>query len=636
MKHFLVILLMSMTVHLSYGQCAPCTAGPAACPIAGGLCNKSDTGMANQPYQSTIRFYLPTILRDPTLLAQCSGCSYIKLRNVKITGLTNLPSGITNYNFDKVLAPYKGYYDVEAGDTLGCVSICGTPIAAGVYVISVNLLADVTAVGTPIGNVDQNNNSLTYTDTMYILPDTSGSVASFTFGGIRESCDSVKACFDATFVAPSPNITRYNWNFGNGTTSTIKNPGCVTYKQPGTYDVTLQTVFYDYYIKKFHINNMTNSGSWRGDIEELLSGDPDTYTIIGALGVNTRANPVDASTNFDLAIPAAQSVLPAGTTSLSFELWDKDNGPPVGSQDDFLGTYNININSFPFLPYDVNFSGSNSQGYITIDTVRSTVITDTLKIVIKAKPVKPLIEASVDTICFGDSIRLVATPYCATCTYSWTRDDTVSVFGMTDSAFYTTFSGRYKANVIDNFTGCTNTGDSSKAVYFAEKPDDYYAVAYYSPTNVVFVNPSLGTTFKARWFKDGLEITGQTGKQIPFLGDGLYEVQVYNPIFEGCSSMSDTVRISTVGIANELANSYNLNLYPNPTKGSVHLSLQIDVEKIEIQVLDMTGRVVYISSESISLQRLEKDINLDFVNKGVYTVLISANGNKISKKLVVQ
>jgi hypothetical protein len=79
--------------------------------------------------------------------------------------------------------------------------------------------------------------------------------------------------------------------------------------------------------------------------------------------------------------------------------------------------------------------------------------------------------------------------------------------------------GVYKANVIDNFTGCTNIGDSTKAIYFAETPNNYYALSYYSPTNVMFLNPSLGATLKARWFKDGLEITGQSGKQIPFLGD---------------------------------------------------------------------------------------------------------------------
>lgn len=635
MKQIFTILLMAMYVQFAYSQCAPCTAGLTACPVAGGLCNKSDTGMANQPYQSVIRFYLPSILRDPSLLAQCSGCSYIKLRKVKITGLTNLPSGITNYNFDKVLAPYKGYYNVEAGDTLGCVSICGTPIAAGRYIISVNLLADVTAVGTPIGNVDQNNNSLTYTDTLYILPDTSGSVASFTFGGIRESCDSVRACFNATLAAPSPNITRYNWNFGNGTTSTALNPGCVTYNQPSTSNVVLKTSFYDYYIKKFHINNMTNSGSWRGDIEELLSGDPDTYTIIGALGVNTRANPVDASTNFDLAIPAAQSVLPAGTTNLSFELWDKDNGPPVGSADDFLGTYNINISAFPFLPFDVNFSGSNSQGYITIDTVRSTLITDTLKILIKPKPIKPIILASQDTTCVGDSIRLVATPFCATCTYSWTKNDTVAVFGVTDSTFYTSAAGSYKANVVDNTTGCSNIGDSAKVIAFVNAAPPFINVSYFSPRAVVFCNPGVGPGFTARWFKDGLEITGQTGTQVPYLGDGVYQVEIYNTIFPSCSNFSDTVTISTVGIKDEILNSYLLNVYPNPTKGKIHLSLQTIAENVKVEFIDMTGRAVHNFDAPIVNEKLEKDIDVSALSKGIYTLIISAEGNRITKKIVV-
>jgi hypothetical protein len=172
MKQIFLIILTTMTVHFGYSQCGTCTIGFSGCPAGGGLCNKPDTATVGQAYNSKVRFYLPKILNDPTLLAQCSGCTSIKLRKVKIASITGLPPGITDYNFDKSQLPaWKGYYDISTNnDTLGCVSICGTPIASGIYKIAVNVLADVTAIGTPIGNVDQDNNNIVFYDTIIVNP----------------------------------------------------------------------------------------------------------------------------------------------------------------------------------------------------------------------------------------------------------------------------------------------------------------------------------------------------------------------------------------------------------------------------------------------------------------------------------
>jgi hypothetical protein len=636
MKHIFSILLSFASIHYGYSQCSTCTIGFSGCPSGGGLCNKPDTGMANQPYQTIIRFYLPKRLNDPTLLAQCSGCSYIQLDRVKIAGITGLPTGVSNYVFNQTQAPWRGFYNVANNDTLGCVSICGTPIAAGTYILRVNVEADVVAIGTPIGNVNPGPQNLTFSDTLIILPDTSGAVSSFTFGGVRESCDSVRLNLDAILSALPPNPTRYFWDFGNSTTGNMKTPGFKTYNSPGTYNVSLKTVYYDYKISRLQINNMSNPTScWRGDVEELLTGDPDVYVKISSLGVNTRGNSVSGTTNLNIPIPAAQSIIPQGTTSLSFELWDEDNGPPLGSPDDNMGTYTIALNAFPFFPFDVNFSGSCASGYVRIDTVRSTVIDDTLKVNVKGRPTPPIVIASSDTVCSGDSIRLSASPYCADCTYEWVKDDTTIVFGATDSVLYTKETGAYKLNVLDNITGCSNTGLVNTNVAIVQSPPSFIGVAYFSPTQRVFANPGVQPGFRARWYKDGLEIPGQTGTQIPYLGDGVYQVEIFNIQFPACISSSDTVRISTVGIENESLNSYKLDVFPNPTNSSLNVSLYILANQVEINILDMTGKSVYSEKFDISNEKLEQKIDVSNFAKGVYTLRITSNGQRINRKVVV-
>lgn len=636
MRNFLLSIFLLCAAQYSFAQCASCTIGYNGCKPEGGLCNKPDTGMANHPYSTVIRFFLPKKLTDPTTIASCSGCSYVKLNRVKITALTGLPAGANQFTFNHTQAPWIGYYDVVNNDTLGCVSICGTPLAAGIYKIQVSLQADVVAIGTPIGDVDPGPQSLSYTDTMVILPDTSGAVSSFTYGGVKEDCDSVVLNLNAILTASTPNPTRYFWDLGNGQKSTSKTPGVVKFSQPGTYKVALKTVYYSYFISQFHINNMTNAGScWRGDIEELATGDPEVYTKIGALGVNTRGNSVSNTSNFNLPVPLAQSVLPDGTTSFSFELWDEDNGPPFGSADDNMGTYNINVNAFPFLPYDVNYSGNCAQGYIRLDTIPTTVIVDTLVVTIKGRPTKPFAYADKDSVCNGDSIRLIATPYCADCTYEWYRNDTVYLVGATDSFYYAKLPGTYKLRVTNTVTGCNNVSDSSKRVYFGATPTLAPIVAYYSPTAQVFLNPGISSNFKARWYKDGLEISGQTGSTIPYVGDGDYMAVIYNPGFPFCNISTAVTNVSTVGIDdNSLLQ--GLSIHPNPSTGKFTIALQTLAPQANLFVNDMVGRTVYSSVVSTQNNAVEKIIDLSESAKGVYMLNVEIEGKRVVRKLVVE
>src|SRR5690606_2507721 len=120
---------------------------------------------AGQNYNEVISFYMPSTLTDPTTLGQCGGCSSVTLRHIDIVGIQGLPPGM------QWTASDNGSYDVAGGAHVGCVTFCDTPVAPGIYYITVNLLADVTANGIPvIGSIQANDQAQQYRDTIEIFP----------------------------------------------------------------------------------------------------------------------------------------------------------------------------------------------------------------------------------------------------------------------------------------------------------------------------------------------------------------------------------------------------------------------------------------------------------------------------------
>jgi hypothetical protein len=79
-----------------------------------------------------------------------------------------------------------------------------------------------------------------------------------------------------------------------------------------------------------------------------------------------------------------------------------------------------------------------------------------------------------------------------------------------------------------------------------------------------------------------------------------------------------------------------VSIYPNPAKGFV--SIEVDEEKFEsgeIQLLDMTGKIVL--NKQIELQQGKNNHSLDLQNiaQGVYSIAIIASNRKWTGKLVI-
>lgn len=116
--------------------------------------------------------------------------------------------------------------------------------------------------------------------------------------------------------------------------------------------------------------------------------------------------------------------------------------------------------------------------------------------------------------------------------------------------------------------------------------------------------------------------------------NGTYMVTL--TVTDKCGNTDDTTIAVVVGGISIIENLYNaeVSLYPNPTNGVFKVNVSNGSSDYEVQVHDLSGRLIYRKA-ALSLQ---EEHTLDIGNKaaGVYTVKIIGQGLNISRRLMVK
>lgn len=615
MKHFfsaLVIILFAFAVR---AQCPGCV--PVDCSAqnpAGGLCDTVVTGMANHPLDQQISFFMPKQVYT-TLLP---GGGYVQLDRIQVTGIVGLPLGL---NWETNHSPSNEYYPQQGGDSLGCARLCGTPLQSGTFPLTVYLLADVTAP--VVGQVK--NQSQTYTNaTVIILPDTSGGVSSFSITpNTSTSCDPLTLAFEAR-IDGAPNPTTYAWDFGNGNTATGKNPGSQTYSSQGSYPVTLETSIYNFVITQVRVFDVNNN--YVGDIEELTAlQNPDLYFTIPVLGYQSSSGTDSRSANWQ----NLQVEIPQGTTEIEMRIWDDDNGPPFGSQDDSLARVKINVASGTFLWDDDN--GTVTNGIIVFDTMLGNYFNETLDVTIAPYSTADLITVPSDSVCEGDTIVLSLTGS-DVFQYNWFKD---SVFlGSATDTFISldtsVASGTYWAEVL-NSVGC-KTVSAPRSLLVDPLPP--VPVFYFNPPNNLLYTINGGGVATYEWFLNGTLIPGANRAQYTAKDTGYYTVQYTN--YVGCSEISAPYHVTVVTALTELDNALQAVVFPNPTTGRFMVQLQMDKSAdVEIVFTDNVGREIYHATQSAHPPVFAKEFDFGNLPAGIYFLRAQSDKGQVTKKILL-
>jgi len=102
--------------------------------------------------------------------------------------------------------------------------------------------------------------------------------------------------------------------------------------------------------------------------------------------------------------------------------------------------------------------------------------------------------------------------------------------------------------------------------------------------------------------------------------------------------VSDRVEVQAVVIGvDELTSVSEMNVYPNPANDVINLSFNgIESSKMNISLIDQTGRVVREEQFNFSTGLNNHSLNINNVASGVYELQLNVAGKSVSRKVVVE
>lgn len=599
MAKFLLFFAFLLTALVSHAQCPGCIVNTActATPTAPALCPETlPDAIQGEPYEIDVTFFMPQQFTDPG-----SGFD-VTLASITIATIGGLPPGLsaTTNEADNV-------YDITSDPLTqrGCVKICGIPTAIGFYTISVNIIASVSS---PISTEAPQS----FTLPLAVIPGGSGN-AGFTLTP-NSGCDSLNVQFQALITSPSQPVT-YQWDFGNGQTSTAFTPDSQFYAVPDTYYVSLQTELLNYVVTG--VSYTSTGDNWCGDVEEPslpfvgCTGSPDIYYELTNGGATFSGPTIDNNNNYS----QADASITLTETALSIAFWDED----VVSQNDALGTAVVQFNAPGVYP----FNTGAGFGSVTIGTAVGISFVHNDTIVVHPSPIAPSIQVSNNSVCEGDSIVLLL-PDAAF--YQWFQNGEELLSANNDSLVVYE-SGSWSAEIRSE-AGCLAVSDTiqTNIINFPEQP-----VVFVNPVNnSFFFNPGSG--FDWIWLFEGDTIDG-TQNMASFFPQEIGNYSVVVSADPACPLYSETEYFTNLGL--DANRDYNFKVYPQPFQNGM-LTIEsdwINSGDVQMELYDLTGRLAY---QGIT-PAIQGKVSLQLNNQapGMYIIKIQQAEKQSTQRLII-
>ena len=236
----------------------------------------------------------------------------------------------------------------------------------------------------------------------------------------------------------------------------------------------------------------------------------------------------------------------------------------------------------------------------------------------------PSVSISADAleVCPGDQVTFTATPAAggAAPSYQWMMNGTV-VGG--NASNYTTPALLVNATVqcaITSSEACApSTAVSGNTITITLVPAP--APVASSAGALLSASPVPNATYQ--WYIEGNLIPGATEQEYDATQNGNYTVVA---TVENCVSQpSNVVQFISTDIAGT-SSTLGLFVFPNPTEGLLTIRTERPIERIE--VWNALGALVLTSKERI--------LDLTAVAPGIYTVAVTAGGDRMMQRIVLQ
>ena len=258
--------------------------------------------------------------------------------------------------------------------------------------------------------------------------------------------------------------------------------------------------------------------------------------------------------------------------------------------------------------------------------------TATVTVTTSNPPAKAAITANPnDSVCAGTQVILRPGGFGGGGnTYQWndgktTRSDTTNI---NSSGWYTV--------AVTNTAGCTTNDSIMMTLLPGVNANFGYTI---SGRTVTFTDSTVGATSWSWTFGDGNSSINQN----PITTYGSSKDTFYVTLVatgsgsSGCNTGSITKQIilGTVGVNNLSSNSFNMNLYPNPTTDAAYLNFKLDAVSADLKVMNTVGQTVlaktiYPKSNAV----FNEKISIENLSAGVYLIQVNASKGSASVKLI--
>lgn len=479
-----------------------------------------------------------------------------------------------------------------------------------------------------------------------------------------------------TFTNTSVNATNYYWDFDDGNSSvavnevhtyatdgtyevtltennncgadtftvdiTVSTPPCVPNAATGNagvfphpdsipcierlvpYDYTMQTENFDTFsfdIQGFAANayvlwtridsveNFPCGISWESDKMQYAPGETGCIRVSGTSREITGQYPVKIymTMRLDIDVPVL-----GGEQEFSGELNDL-----VRQLEDIAGPLGYD---FKYMSRVINAGDSCPARDTTEAGVSSGDVCPPLGVVIEGNP----------TICSGQPTTLTAVAQYETGTPAFVWSDNSTAADLTVSS-----TGTYSVTVTDQ------TGTASESVTVGTGTPPAAGFTAVASTGIVTVNNTSTGGGTYLWnFGDPASGSSNTSTQASplhtYTANGTYTITLTLTNNCGTDTHTQTVTITGVFITS-VEYDLTFDMFPNPSNGTVALQFSSEHTKevYELNIYDLTGKNMYRERITSVAGTVQKQLDLNALAKGVYTLRLSSEKGFGMKKLIL-
>ncbi|MDA3944038.1 MAG: PKD domain-containing protein [Bacteroidetes bacterium] len=466
-------------------------------------------------------------------------------------------------------------------------------------------------------------------------------------------------------TTPAKDIISWQWNFGDGSTSTLQNP-THTYMQAGVYTVTLTVdngTTSDSQTKTDYINvtGSAGTGSLTGMVTDALTGDPVEGAEVSVAGLSDIT---DAEGNYLI------DNVPIGTLSANF------NANPTSGQSPLLVNFfdqsTENSSTVTCSKTDYNTYSNNQviipqDGTLTLNiSLSPTLATGQMRFVLNwgADPRDldshlntPEIEGNTYHIYYSDQGNIESAPYAAL------DHDITSGYGPETMTIYEKFPGTYQYYIYKYAGDGPITASQAVVQIYGQNgllqtlqvptngTGDYWYVCDINgstsqltirnviqdnaPGNLRFEMPEKTrnplTITSWLWnFGDGNTASVQNPTHT-YSVNGAYTVSLTVTDNNGYSNTETKTAFIQVGPQSldeqEVA---LLKIYPQPADNQITIESEEAIQ--QIRITDLSGKLLL--QKQFDTKKIT--LNVDFLKNGVYLILVDTERGMIFKKITVR